>query len=53
MQEMRASNPKILFDSKEESDTYNPQRILDAMKTIEFGSEYLIDIYEDKVKDRT
>ena len=53
MQEMRASNPKILFDSKEESGTYNPQRILDAMKTIEFGSEYLIDIYEDKVKDRT
>lgn len=53
MQEMRASSPKILFDSKEKSGTYNPQRILDAMKTIEFGSEYLIDIYEDKAKDRT
>lgn len=52
MQEIRNLNPQILFDSSKQSSTYNPTRILDAMKTIEFGPEYLVDIYEENAKDR-
>ena len=53
MQEIRNLNPQILFDSSKQSSTYNPTRILDAMKTIEFGPECLVDIYEENAKDRT
>lgn len=53
MQEIRTLDPKILFASSKQSDTYNPTRILDSMKTIDFGPECLVDIDEENVKDRT